>query len=245
MDVRGMVIGMLNAGVSKAKAAREVGVSPRTVHTWCKLWKETGNVPKAKKPPGRDSKVSLSNLRLIKRALDEDPFLTAVDIMRDNPSLHHLSLSTVRLAIRKTLGFFYRRAAKKPPLTPRMLEDRLRFCDRYEGWSEQQWGQVLFTDESTFRIGKKGCHKRAFVRRRSGSHRYAIKFVNTPFRISQAVRVWASFSAESAPELVVLDKNEMMRTERYCEVLRNNVLPSMRQSNLQYLLADKIITCLN
>ena len=73
----------------------------------------------------------------------------------------------------------------------------------------------------------------------------AIKFVNTPFRISQAVTVWASFSAESAPELVVLDKNEMMRTERYCEVLRNNVLPSMRQSNLQYLLADKVITCLH
>ena len=57
--------------------------------------------------------------------------------------------------------------------------------------------------------------------------------------------VSASFSAESAPELVVLDKNEMMRTESYCEVLRNNILPSMRQSNLQYLLADKVITSLN
>ena len=78
--------------------------------------------------------------------------MTAVDIMRDNPSLHYLSVSTVRLAIRKTLGFFYRRAAKKPPLTPRMLEDRLRFCDRYEGWSEQHWGQVLFTDVLARRV---------------------------------------------------------------------------------------------
>ena len=53
-------------------------------------------------------------------------------------------------------------------------------------------------------------------------------------RLSESAKMslsgqWASFSADAAPELEVL---EMMKTERYCEVLRNNVLPSMRQSNL-------------
>ena len=242
MDIRGMVIGMLRAGMSKAEAARKAGVSSRTVFNWCKLWKENGNVPKAKKPPGRDSKISLTNLRRIKRALEQNPFLTAVDIRREIESLHNVSVDTVKRAIRNTLRFYYRRSVKKPALTARMMEDRLRFCDRYQGWTEENWSKVLITDESTFRVCPVGATgKRAFVRRKLGTMRYAIKYINTAVRMSEAVTVWASFSAEAAPELVILDKKEMMRTARYCEVLRNNVLPSMRQWNLQYLLADKVL----
>ena len=118
-----MVIDMVRAGMSKAEAARKAGVSSRTVLNWYKLWQENGNVPKAKKPPGRDSKISLTNLRRIKRALEENPFLTAVDIRREIESLHNVSVDTVKRAIQNTLRFYYRRSVKKPMLTARMMED--------------------------------------------------------------------------------------------------------------------------
>ena len=60
-------------------------------------------VPKPKKKPGRKMKVTLANLRTMKRALDRNPFLTARRLRSEHRNLQHLAESTVRRVIRSVM----------------------------------------------------------------------------------------------------------------------------------------------
>ena len=51
--------------------------------------------------------------------------------------------------------------------------------------------------------------------------------------------MYATFSTNSPPELVVLPKGEMMNSAKYIGVLRDTAIPHMRLHNLHHLLADK------
>ena len=47
-------------------------------------------------------------------------------------------------------GLVSRRAAKKPLLSRKNIRDRLIFCKRYWDWTAEDWGKVIFSDESPF-----------------------------------------------------------------------------------------------
>lgn len=47
-------------------------------------------------------------------------------------------------------GLVSRRAAKKPLLSRKNIRDRLIFCKRYRDWTAEDWGKVIFSDESSF-----------------------------------------------------------------------------------------------
>ena len=59
-----------------------------------------------------------------------------------------------------------RRAAKKPLLSRKNIRDRLIFCKRYRDWTAEDWGKVIFSDESPFQLF--GASGKKLVRRRQG-----------------------------------------------------------------------------
>ncbi|KAJ8394717.1 hypothetical protein AAFF_G00043170, partial [Aldrovandia affinis] len=63
-------------------------------------------------------------------------------------------------------GLVSRRAAKKPLLSRKNIRDRLIFCKRYRDWTAEDWGKVIFSDESPFRLF--GASDKKLVRRRKG-----------------------------------------------------------------------------
>ncbi|KAH9367246.1 hypothetical protein HPB48_007280 [Haemaphysalis longicornis] len=60
-----------------------------------------------------------------------------------------ISESTMRRRLRKA-GLNSCIAAQKPYLTDRQKRQRLEFAPAHEQWSVTDWGEVVFTDESTF-----------------------------------------------------------------------------------------------
>jgi hypothetical protein len=42
--------------------------------------------------------------------------------------------------------------AKKPLLTEKMVRKRIAFCKEHWAWTETDWENVMFSDESTFRL---------------------------------------------------------------------------------------------
>ena len=40
------------------------------------------------------------------------------------------------------------RPAKRPKLSAKNIADRLAFCQKYQGWSAEQWRSVMFSDET-------------------------------------------------------------------------------------------------
>ena len=49
-------------------------------------------------------------------------------------------------------GLVSRRATKTPLLSRKNIRDRLIFCKGYSDWTAEDWGKVIFSDESLFRL---------------------------------------------------------------------------------------------
>uniref|UniRef100_A0A672Q5G6 Transposase Tc1-like domain-containing protein n=1 Tax=Sinocyclocheilus grahami TaxID=75366 RepID=A0A672Q5G6_SINGR len=54
---------------------------------------------------------------------------------------------TVRNRLNK-MGFTYRKAKRKPALTPKQKTTRLQWSKEKQSWSVHDWMKVIFSDES-------------------------------------------------------------------------------------------------
>ncbi len=64
----------------------------------------------------------------------------------------NISVQRIHELLQKELKMPARAAAKKPLLTKKMTKNRLAFCKKYLRWTPPQWENVMFSDESTFRL---------------------------------------------------------------------------------------------
>ena len=99
-------------------------------------------------------------------------------------------------------GLVPRRAAKKPLLSRENIRDRLIFCKRYRDWTAEDWGKVIFSDESPFPLF--GTSGKKLVRRRQGE-RYHQSCVMPTVK-------HPGFSAKGVGSLTILPKNTAMNT---------------------------------
>ncbi|GBN39436.1 hypothetical protein AVEN_175492-1 [Araneus ventricosus] len=63
-------------------------------------------------------------------------------------------------------GLFTRRSVVCVPLSPEHVRARLHWVHEHRSWTPEQWGNVLFTDESRFNIQNDS--RRATIWRESG-----------------------------------------------------------------------------
>ena len=61
-----------------------------------------------------------------------------------------VSISTVSRRLSKEFGLKSCKPTKKTKLTPIMKKKRLAFAKKHLHWTADDWGKVLFNDESTF-----------------------------------------------------------------------------------------------
>ena len=117
-----------------------------------------------------------------------------------------------------------------------MVKKRLRFCRQYRDWSAEQWNDVMFSDESTFRIVNP---RSVTVRRPKTMSRYLQRYTVATVKHSASVMVWGCFSGKKGRGgLYFLPTNQTMNGQRYKEVLDSHLLPFMRIHNCRFFLQD-------
>lgn len=113
--------------------------------------------------------------------------------------------------------------ARKPFLSERQKEERLRFAERYVEESVEFWRSVIFTDETSFSsVSSSGRH----CRRHMGE-RYDPNFIcqiERSGRVSQAMHGWMWYGGVG--ELVTIEGN--MNSYDYINILETSLLPSVR-----------------
>ena len=90
--------------------------------------------------------------RLLKLIQLRDRGTTSTELAQE---LQQAGVSASARTVRRRLledGLVSRRAAKKPLLTRKNIWDRLILCKRYRDWTAEDWGKVIFSDESPFRL---------------------------------------------------------------------------------------------
>ena len=148
------ILSLLDACYSTRHIARQVGVSVGSVSNICSQHRP--DLPKSKR--GRPSKISDTTLRHAIRLISTGKVDTAVQASKalQNTSSGSFSDDTMRRAL-KSVSMKSTVKRKCPLLSARHRRAHLDFNLAHQYWTEQDWDEVVWTDETKInRLGSDG-----------------------------------------------------------------------------------------
>ncbi|GFT02272.1 transposable element Tcb2 transposase [Trichonephila clavipes] len=160
----------------------------------------------------------------------------------------HTTLATGRPISRCTVarrlhggGLFARRPVRWVPLTPAHRRRRSLWCREHRNWRDNEWGRVLFTDESRFSLSSDSHRILIWRERRSRNHPSNI--IERDRYGGRGVLVWGGIMLGSRTDLHIFDAGSVNGT-RYCnEILLPYVRLFRGAMGLQFLFKDDNAPC--
>ena len=130
--------------------AKIVGCSKSTALYWVKKWGETKNLNDEQKPGRNRITTPRQDAKILKLASDKEN-VTAVEIQQEMEKQNvSISVRTIQKHLREG-GAKYMAKLSKPLLTEKHKEKQLKWAKDHQDFD---WDQVIFTDESTFRLNQ-------------------------------------------------------------------------------------------
>ncbi|GFV03244.1 transposable element Tcb2 transposase [Trichonephila clavipes] len=137
-------------------------------------------------------------------------------------------------------GLFARRPIRCVPLTPAHRRRRSLWCREQRNWRDNEWGRVLFTDESRFSLSSDS--HRILIWRERGSRNHPSNIIERD-RYGGRVLVWGGIMLGSRTDLHIFDAGSVNVT-RYCnEILLPYVRLFRGAMGLQFLFMDDNAPC--
>jgi transposase len=230
---------LFRIGNTAKDIAKILGRHPASIRKHIAVFK---SLPPDELPPPpikRSGRKRLSNDRLdnrLRHYVQQFPFKTAKELRNEVPGWENRSVRYIQNTLQKRLGLPARKPAKKPLLTQKMKMKRIAFAKKYLNWTEKQWKNVMFSDESTFRIVNS---RSVTVRRPKTMNRYKSKFTIPTVKHAAGVMVWGCYSGEvGRGSLYFLPKNKTMNGERYKGVMEENLIPFMNYHRAKTFMHD-------
>ncbi|GFT55094.1 transposable element Tcb2 transposase [Trichonephila clavipes] len=138
-------------------------------------------------------------------------------------------------------GLFARRPVRCVPLTPAHRRKRSLWCREHRNWRDNEWGRVLFTDESRFSLSSDS--HRILIWRERGSHNHPSNIIESDRYGGRGVLVWGGIMLGSRTDLHIFDTGSVNGT-RYCnEILLPYVRLFRGTMGLQFLFMDDNAPC--
>ncbi|GFW58503.1 transposable element Tcb1 transposase [Trichonephila clavipes] len=133
-------------------------------------------------------------------------------------------------------GLFARRPVRCVPLTPAHRRRRSLWCREHRDWRDNEWGRVLFTDESRFSLSSNS--HRILIWRERGSRNHPSNIIERDRYGGRGVLVWGGIMLGSRTDLHIFDAGSVNGT-RYCnEILLLYVHLFRCAMGLQFLFMD-------
>lgn len=144
---RWRIVALCRAGMPQREVARMTGRTRTAVaRIFTAFRDDNGRIHDAPHDVRPRSTTDEEDRWIVAAAVDQ-PFITARDIRGE------LGLNVSDQLVRRRLaeaGIRSYAACKKPILTPRQKDIRLRFAMEKTSWTIQDWKTVVFSDESSF-----------------------------------------------------------------------------------------------
>ncbi|GFY14672.1 transposable element Tc3 transposase [Trichonephila clavipes] len=127
------------------------------------------------------------------------------------------------------------------PLTPAHLRRRSLWCREHRNWRDNEWGRVLFTDESRFSLSNDS--HRILIWRKRGNRNHPSNIIERDRYGGRCVLVWGGIMLGSRTDLHTFDAGSVNGT-RYCnEILLPYVRLFRGAMSLQFLFMDDNAPC--
>ena len=221
----GKIIGRCEAEQTPAVISRALGIPRSTIVDCIELEKETGSGI-VKPRSGRSLKLSERDQRALTRSFREEPFLPYVG---HKEKLKAVGINIHRHTVSKYAtqnGFGSYSPAMVPKLTPQHMERRLAWAKDKVNWTQEQWDNVIWSDESKYNV--QGSDGRVRVIRKEGERYHPNLVMKTVKFGNGSVMVWGCFWAGGLGPLVTMKGN--INQEAYINCLSNNFLPWLQKT---------------
>ncbi len=131
---------------------------------------------------------------------------------------------TVRNGL-KEMGFTYRKAKRKPSVTPKQKKTRLQWAKEKQSWTVDDWMKVIFSDESRICIGQ-GDDAGTFVWCRSNEI-YEDDCLKKTCKFPQSLMIWSCMSGKGTGEMAVITSS--INAQVYVDILDTFLIPSVER----------------
>ena len=147
---RDQIIALHGQNLSERQISAQMGCSKTPVHQAIAKYQQDGSYTD-KKRTVRPRVTTAREDNLMRRIVVRSPTSSMnkirAELMRRGCRISHM---TVSRRLSKEFNLKSYKPAKKPRLTVAMKAKRLQFANNHQHWTAEQWGKVLFSDESTF-----------------------------------------------------------------------------------------------
>jgi transposase len=174
-----------------------------------------------KRGSGRPRKTTKREDRRIVRVTTTNCFDSASKINTIVKPQNTISEKTIKRRI-NAVGIHGYVSAKKPFVNEAQRIKRLQWASEHQNWTEDQWKNVLFSDESSFVLKWKG---RKIVWRRKGE-RFNTKYIQGTIKHDKKIMVWGCFSANGVGHLHRIDGT--LNADKYKQILIHHMQPSAK-----------------
>lgn len=215
-------VALIDEGLTQRQVAARLNVARSNLKYAVKRYRETGLYTRR---PGSGGVrcTSARDDRFVVLQVQRNRFLTAVEVRQSLQMVRNVNVSerTIRRRLEED-DLHACRPARAPKLERYHRVARLRFAREHANWSLEDWGNVLFTDES--RVALRAPDGRERVYRRRGERFLPITTRQTESFHGGSVMVWGGISSDARTELVIVEGRE--NAARYIEeILQEHVVP--------------------
>ncbi|KAK3565622.1 hypothetical protein QTP86_012945 [Hemibagrus guttatus] len=222
-DTRNKIVDLHQAGKTESAIGKQLGVKKSTVGAIIRKWKTyktTDNLPRS----GAPRKISPRGVKMITRTVSKNPRTTRGDLVND---LQRAGTKVTKATISNTLrrqGLKSCSARRVPLLKPVHARARLKFAREHLDDPEEDWENVIWSDETKIELFGKNSTCRVW--RRKNAELHPKNTIPTVKHGGGNIMLWGCFSAKGPGRLIRV--KERMNGAMYCEILSKNLLPSAR-----------------
>lgn len=214
---------MIENGRTYREVAQMFGKSKSTIHRSVTRWRQTGLYVR-RRGQGRKRSTTAIDDRFIALQTLRNRRQTAIQTRNVLEEVRGTIISerSVRRRL-KEVGLKSYVPIKAPKLQRRHRVARLDFAREYQNWNYDQWGQVLFTDESRFCVNSIDGRERLY--RRQGEQNAQFNFTPTVSFGGGSVMVWGGICLGARTELVVIEGGALNADRYIRDILQDHVVP--------------------
>ncbi|KAK3565473.1 hypothetical protein QTP86_010213 [Hemibagrus guttatus] len=222
-DTRNKIVDLHQAGKTESAIGKQLGVKKSTVGAIIRKWKTyktTDNLPRS----GAPRKISPHGVKMITRTVSKNPRTTREDLVND---LQRAETKVTKATISNTLrrqGLKSCSARRVPLLKPVHVRARLKFAREHLDDPEEDWENVIWSDETKIELFGKNSTCRVW--RRKNAELHPKNTIPTVKHGGGNIMLWGCFSAKGPGRLIRV--KERMNGAMYREILSKNLLPSAR-----------------